>query len=180
MLKNFNGVFHQVNIDNLGEFKFLFTNKGNKYYLESYWNPENYGESHFIVGYEVDDIEKEISKIKEDMSYFIDGARIACECKVEAEEDIDGVYEGILDSYFAENDDSDECDSCCECCNCEEDEMTDEDKAIAEFVGEMTDKVLSTKGCPHCVFDLLLDLYFTARQHGFDDCKVYVKDMLED
>jgi hypothetical protein len=101
-----NGTFCEINIEGLGEFKFLFSKNPdvkpgtNKYYVESIWNPKNYGKIDFIVGYYVSDINEEIQSLMFDMSYFIDGAKIACEIHVEEDDDIDGVYTGILCSYF--------------------------------------------------------------------------------
>jgi hypothetical protein len=37
-----------------------------------------------------------------DLNYFIDGARISCICRIEADQDNDGVYESILNDYFEE------------------------------------------------------------------------------
>lgn len=100
------GTFYKINVEDLGEFNFLFsenkeiTSGTNKYFVESYWNPDNYGLVDFIVGYYVDDIEDEIYKITNDMSYFINGARISCECHMDDVSDDEGVYENILVSYF--------------------------------------------------------------------------------
>lgn len=111
------GVFYQIDIENLGEFRFLFHDKGKltetkNHYLEVYWNPSNYGLVDFLVGYDVEDIDKEIAEFQEDMSYFIDSARISCICRIEDGSDNEGVYEGILNSYF----DEEYCD--CENCPC--------------------------------------------------------------
>ena len=106
------GVHFEVNIKDLGEFRFLFSynkDKGKdkeskssnkKYFLEVFWNPPSYGLVDFLVGYYVDDIDKEMDKIIEDMSYFIDGARVSCLCRIESGHDDEGVYEGILDMWF--------------------------------------------------------------------------------
>lgn len=107
MSKFSTGRFYQINVDNLGEFRFLFHDKSKhskdkNYFLEVYWNPDNYGLVDFIVGYDVEDINEEIVKIQDDMSYFIDGARISCLCRVEDGTDTEGVYEAILNSYFGE------------------------------------------------------------------------------
>lgn len=101
-----NGTFCEIIVKDLGEFKFLFSKNPDirpgtdKYFVESIWNPVNYGKIDFIVGYYTADVNEEIQKLMFDMSYFIDGARIACECHVEEDDDIDGVYTGILCSYF--------------------------------------------------------------------------------
>ncbi len=97
-------------IDGLGEFKFIFTNTPtkeikegtNKYFVEAIWNPKDYGDISFLVGYYISNIEKEIENYEKDfgMDYFIDGARISSECAVEDIDDIDGVYTGILINYF--------------------------------------------------------------------------------
>lgn len=100
------GTFYKINVEDLGEFNFLFSENINdkrftkKYFMESYWNPDNYGIVDFIVGYEVDNIEEEINRITEDMSYFIDGARISCLCHMDDNTDTEGIYEGILATYF--------------------------------------------------------------------------------
>jgi len=102
------GTFYQINIGDLGEFRFLFSKNMDiqrgekKYFLETFWNPPNYGLVDFIVGYYCEDIEKEINRIKEDMSYFIDGARVSCLCRIESGQDDEGVYEGILDMFFSD------------------------------------------------------------------------------
>ena len=72
------GTFYEINLEELGEFKFLFSeNKESKsvkdkFFVESFWNPPNYGLVDFIVGYYCESIECEINRIIEDMSYFID------------------------------------------------------------------------------------------------------------
>lgn len=100
------GTFFQINIDDLGEFKFLFSEnkdirKGtDKYLMESFWNPPNYGLVDFIVGYYCADTEKEMHRIIDDPSYFIDGARVSCLCRIESGHDDEGVYQGILNEWF--------------------------------------------------------------------------------
>lgn len=123
------GVFYQINVDELGEFKFLFSENMDiqrgekKYFLESFWNPPNYGLVDFIVGYYVEDIEKEMNRIKEDMNYFIDGARVSCLCRIEDGTDTEGVYEGILYKYFGE-----------EINDCDEDAEDNEDIDIEKYL----------------------------------------------
>jgi len=106
------GVHFEVNIKDLGEFRFLFSNNKDKgkdkesnssnkeYFLEAFWNPPQYGLVNFLVGYYVDDIDKEMDIIIDDMSYFIDGVRVSCLCRIESNHDDEGVYEGILDEFF--------------------------------------------------------------------------------
>ncbi len=98
------GSFYKVEIEELGEFRFLFENKAKhnqgNYFLEAYWSPKNYGIVDHIVGYDVKDINIEMYKIINDMSYFIDGARVSCICHMEDNTDTEGVYEGILASCF--------------------------------------------------------------------------------
>ena len=104
------GVSYQFDVEGLGEFRFIFSrnlditpnNGKDKYYLESYWNPANYGLVDFIVGYYVDDIEDAVKRFSYNLDYFIDGARISCICRIEAGHDDEGVYEGILNDYFDE------------------------------------------------------------------------------
>jgi len=107
------GTFFQLNIDDLGEFRFLFSenedSKKNtdKYFMECFWNPPSYGLIDFIVGYYCEDIEKEMDRILDDPSYFIDGARVSCECRIESGHDDEGVYEGILDIFFSDENEED-------------------------------------------------------------------------
>jgi len=103
------GVSYQFDVKGLGEFRFIFSRncditpgKGGRYYFESYWNPDNYGLVDFIVGYYVDDIEDEVRRLKDDLSYFIDGARTSCQCRIDSGHDDEGVYESILNDYFEE------------------------------------------------------------------------------
>jgi predicted RNase H-related nuclease YkuK (DUF458 family) len=104
----YTGVCHEIIVEGLGEFKFIFSKKDidkwddckEKIHLEVFWNPERYGVTDFIIGYFVDDIEEEMESIIEDMSYFIDGARISCECHLDDDTDNDGIYTGILESFF--------------------------------------------------------------------------------
>ena len=106
------GTFYEINLEGLGEFKFLFSeNKESKsvkdkFFVQSFWNPPNYGLVDFIVGYNCESIEWEINRIIEDMSYFIDGARVSCLCRIESNHDDEGVYQGILDEFFSEDEDS--------------------------------------------------------------------------
>ena len=110
MYKYKKGVSYQFDVEGLGEFRFIFSrnsditpnNGKDKYYLESYWNPANYGLVDFIVGYYVDDIEDAVKRFSYDLDYFIDGARISCLCRIEDGSDNEGVYEGILNDYFDE------------------------------------------------------------------------------
>jgi len=110
MYKYKKGVSYQFDVKGLGEFRFIFSrntditpnNGKNKYYFESYWSPESYGLVDFIVGYYVDNIEDEVKRLSYDLDYFIEGARISCECHIDADNDIDVVYTGILYDYFEE------------------------------------------------------------------------------
>ena len=100
------GTYYEINLEGLGEFKFLFSeNKESKsvkdkFFVESFWNPPNYGLVDHIVGYYCKSIELEINKIIDDMSYFIDCARVSCLCRIDSNHDDEGVYEGILDEIF--------------------------------------------------------------------------------
>ena len=106
------GTYYEINLEGLGEFKFLFSeNKESKsvkdkFFVESFWNPPNYGLVDFIVGYYCESIEWEINRIIDDMSYFIDGARVSCLCRINDNSDNEGVYQGILDVFFSEDEDS--------------------------------------------------------------------------
>ncbi|AEY66617.1 hypothetical protein [Clostridium sp. BNL1100] len=139
------GRFMELVVDGLGEFKFLFKENTSedksqgKYYMEVLWNPIGYGLIDFIVGQYVDDIDSEMINIKEDMSYYIDGARISCICRIESGHDDEGVYEDILKNFFGEE--------------CEPDEDNMEWK-LAD-TNERTKKIselLNTKytKCPNC------------------------------
>jgi len=96
------GTFYEIDLKYIGEFKFLFSENTShkcgdkKYFMESFWNPPQYGIVDFIVGYGVDDIEEEMNRVNEDMSYFVDGARISCKVHIEEDNNDDGVYEEIL------------------------------------------------------------------------------------
>ena len=100
------GRFMELIVDELGEFKFLFKDNipddesQGKYLMEAFWNPPDYGIVDFLEGHYVDDIDLEIENIKENMSYYIDGARISCESHIENKTDDEGVYQDILDSWF--------------------------------------------------------------------------------
>lgn len=92
-------------IEGLGEFKFIFTVNTNhpdqsEYYVESFFNPFNYGSVDFLVGYYVNNIDEEIKRYENDFDYFIDSARISCEYAIQDTDDIDGEYTGILMNYF--------------------------------------------------------------------------------
>ena len=106
------GTYYEINLEGLGEFKFLFSeNKESKsvkdkFFVESFWNPPNYGLVDHIVGYYCESVEWEINRIIEDMSYFIDGARVSCLCRIDDNSDNEGVYQSILDEFFSEDDDS--------------------------------------------------------------------------
>ena len=105
------GTFYEINLEGLGEFKFLFSeNKESKsvkdkFFVESFWNPPNYGLVDFIVGYYCESIEWEINRIIDDMNYFIDCARVSCLCRIDDNSDNEGIYQGILDEFFSEDDD---------------------------------------------------------------------------
>lgn len=102
------GIYFRKDIDNLGEFRFVFCKTPeeelregtNKYFVECFWSPENYGLVDFIVGLFVSDIDEAIEDYSNNMDYFIDGARVSCECRMASDEDKEGVYEGILMDYF--------------------------------------------------------------------------------
>jgi hypothetical protein len=108
MYKYKKGVSYQFDVEGLGEFRFIFSRNlditpgTDKYYMKSYWNPESYGLVDFIVGCYINDIEDEVKGLSHDLSYFVDGARISCICRIEDGSDNEGVYEGILNNYFGE------------------------------------------------------------------------------
>lgn len=101
------GKCFKFNVEGLGEFTFIFTpntktpipHGEDKYYVECHWNPEYYGLIDFIVGYYVECVDKEVKKLRCGLDYYIDCARISCECHLT--DDIDGeVYLDILKNYF--------------------------------------------------------------------------------
>jgi len=78
---------------------------------------------------------------------------------------------------ITEEDELNEC-NCdeCECCNDEiSDQQIEEVKLITSYVKD----VLETEGCPNCIFDLLSQIYFIGKEVGWDDCKEYVKEILD-
>lgn len=90
-------------VKGLGEFKFIFSKSkdkkvGKQLYMEAFFNPEDYGIVDFLIGYGVDDFDDEINSIENNFEYFIDCAKISCICHLE--DDIDGVYTGLLIDYF--------------------------------------------------------------------------------
>ena len=112
-MKGRKAIAYLRDIDELGEFKFIFNRvpfnelkKGvnDKYFVEAFFNPKSYGNVDFLVGYYVHDMGEEIEKFEDDesgmMEYYIDCARISCECAVEFTDDIDGMYCGLLMNYF--------------------------------------------------------------------------------
>ena len=175
------GTFYEINLEGLGEFKFLFSeNKESKsvkdkFFVQSFWNPPNYGLVDFIVGYYCESVEWEINRIIDDMSYFIDGARVSCLCRIDDNSD----NEGILDEFFSEDDDSfcgydgelgdlDCSDRECEDCeyykgDVDEEEYNDEEDF--EIVSnDIFDKFYSYYGYPEFVGNVI---------HNFDDRDKY-------
>ena len=150
------GVYYDLEIKDLGEFKFLFSinedkgkledknNQNDKssnkeYFLEAFWNPPQYGLVDFLVGYYVDDIDKEMDKIIDDMSYFIDGARVSCLCRIKNNHDDEGVYEGILDMWFdgwRDEDNSNE----------------DKEDYFCLYDGDISELYCSDKECENCAW----------------------------
>jgi len=92
----------------------------------------NYGLVDHIVGYYCESIEWEINRIIDDMSYFIDGARVSCLCRIDDNSDNEGVYQGILDEFFNEDDDSDE--------------------SFCGYDGELGELDCSNRGCEDCEY----------------------------
>ena len=109
-MKGKKAIAYLKEVDDLGEFKFIFTEtpkedigfSTGKYSVDSYFSIPNYGEINFLEGYYVNDIDKEIEELeKEDGMYgLINCARISCECNVEFTDDVDGMNCGILMEYF--------------------------------------------------------------------------------
>lgn len=102
-----NGIFYEISIKGLGEFKFMFSDKSadedsqGKYFMEVFWYPDGlYGLVDLFDNKYTDDIEAEMNNL--DMDYYIDSARVACKCQIRAGFDVMGVYEKILNSYFGE------------------------------------------------------------------------------
>jgi len=176
------GTFYEINLEGLGEFKFLFSeNKESKsvkdkYHVESFWNPPNYGLVDFIVGYYCESIEWEINRIIEDMNYFIDGARVSCLSRIESNHDNEGVYQGILDEFFSEDDESfcgydgklgelDCSDRECEDCEYYKgDDYIDKEENFEIVSNDIFDEYYSYYGYPEFVGQVL---------HNFDDRDKY-------
>lgn len=103
-----NGEFYKIKIKNLGEFNFLFSPNedfddefgSDKYYMEVYWNPFNYGLADFIIGQYAEDVYETMNKHYNYMDYYIDCAKVACLCHLDNNTDTDGVYIDILNEYF--------------------------------------------------------------------------------
>jgi hypothetical protein len=96
------GKCYQIDIEDLGEFRFLVYDNvekinNQKYYFESYWSPEKYGILDFIIGSSFDNFEEDVI---DNIDYYIDGARISCEIHVQENTDTEDVYRDILKSYF--------------------------------------------------------------------------------
>ena len=70
------------------------------------------------------------------------------------------------------------CDGTCECCDCK-DELTDQQIEEIKLITSYVKDVLETEGCPNCIFDLLSQIYFIGKEVGWDDCKEYVKEILD-
>ena len=109
------GVFRVVTIKGLGEFKLMFSDKGiseepqGKYYMEVLWNPEEYDLTDLIFSQYVDDIDKEMESIADDMDFYISQAKEACMYHIEFKrDDIDGIYGNILNSFFNEESEQDD------------------------------------------------------------------------
>lgn len=102
------GIYYRRDIKRLGEFRFVFgstLNTGDKgCYMEAFFNPMEYGDTSFIVGYAVNNVDEEIEKLEDNIDYFINGAATTCLCKLENNEDYDEIYENILRGYFKYSD----------------------------------------------------------------------------
>ena len=148
------GTFYEINLEGLGEFKFLFSeNKESKsvkdkFFVESFWNPPNYGLVDFIVGYYCESIEWEINRIIDDMSYFIDGARVSCLCRIDDNSDNEGIYQGILDEFFSEDDDKEFEDDFC------------------NYDGDISDFDCTDKECESCEYYIGFNIVTT---NDFDE-----------
>ena len=176
------GTFYEINLEGLGEFKFLFSENKNsksvkdKFFVESFWNPPNYGLVDHIVGYYCESIEWEINRIIDDMSYFIDGARVSCLSRIDDNSDNEGVYQGILDVFFSEDDDSfcgydgelGELDcsdrECDDCKYYKGDDFVDEEEDFEIVSNDIFDEYYSYYGYPEFVGNVI---------HNFDDRDKY-------
>jgi hypothetical protein len=100
------GRFMELIVDGLGNFKFIFKenipdNESQcKYIVEAFWNPPNCEIVDFIVACYIDDIDSYMEDIKNNMIYYIEGARISCKYHIENGSDNKGVYKDISDSWF--------------------------------------------------------------------------------
>ena len=69
-------------------------------------------------------------------------------------------------------------------CNCDKydycnDEFSDQQIEEIKLITSYVKDVLETEGCPNCIFDLLSQIYFIGKEVGWDDCKEYVKEILD-
>lgn len=111
-MKGKKAIAYLRDIENLGEFKFIFNRTPlkdikegtDKFLVEAFFNPDSYGKVDFLLGSYHNNIEDEIAKLEDEddyiMDYFINCARISCEFAVEFNEDTEGVYEELLMNYF--------------------------------------------------------------------------------
>ncbi len=171
------GYFYELSINNLGEFKFLFKKNvleetaEENYLMEVFWNPEDYGVTDFIVGQYVDDIELTMEKVKSNMDYYIDGARVACLCRIESGHDDEGVYESILNEFFDEKyEQEEEVSDCCVCNN------YDSDKDVCKL-GIILEEDQEVEECER--FDFYLKLTLSKKGQLKEEIKEII-DGIED
>jgi hypothetical protein len=67
--------------------------------------------------------------------------------------------------------------------NCEEckgyipeDVLTAEEQYERDLLGDFLDMILDSQGCPHCIFNTLMKLYYIGKEDGYEDCE---EDMME-
>jgi hypothetical protein len=88
-----------------------------------------------------------------------------------------------IENALEENNDN--CDgdcSDCEFAGYEEDKpkqeikLTPEEQYECDIFSDFTDRILESQGCPRCIFDAIMDIYYIGKEDGYDDCE---EDMME-
>lgn len=66
----------------------------------------------------------------------------------------------------------------CEECK-QEVKLTPEEQYECEMLGDFVDRILDAQGCPHCIFDALMDLYYIGKEDGYEDCEEDLMEFLD-
>jgi hypothetical protein len=69
----------------------------------------------------------------------------------------------------------------CEECReyCPENELTAEEQYECDMLGDFVDRILDSQGCPNCIFEALMDLYYIGKEDGYDDCEENLMEFLD-